>query len=304
MAHHKTAAKPKGFTAVTIIYNPNSTGDGRKNAYAFKRQLAELVDSKLIAITPTKYAGHAEKIAYTCALASPRPLIVASSGDGGYHEVINGVLRAQSEGAQVVTSLLPSGNANDHWNALHTDDTLARIATAQSTAIDVLLMTTENNGKTTRRYAHSYIGLGVTPLVGAELNKTTLGPLKELWVVTKTLFRASSVAIKVKGKRTKYTNLIFSNILQMSKVLTLADDGSVTDGKFEVNFYNGDSKLGLYGHLFKAAARSLDSQTHVTEFHFRTIKITKLQLDGEIISLAPKTNVVIHSERRLLQCII
>ncbi len=304
MAHHKIAAKPKGFTAITIIYNPNSTGDGRKNAYAFKRQLVELIDSKLIHITPTKYAGHAEKIAYTHALASPRALIIASSGDGGYNEVVNGVLRAQSEGAHVVTGLLPSGNANDHWNALHTDDTLARITTAQSNAIDVLLMTTEKDNKTTRRYAHSYIGLGVTPLVGAELNKIALGPIKEIWVVAKMLFRASSVAIEVKGKRTKYTNLIFSNILQMSKVLTLADDGSVTDGKFEINFYNGDSKLGLYGHLLKAAARSLDSQTHVQEFHFRTIKSTKLQLDGEIVPLAAQTTVVIHSERRLLHCII
>jgi diacylglycerol kinase (ATP) len=304
MAKAKMAAGPKGFTAITIIYNPVSTGDGHKNALAFKRQLKTIVDPKVVTIVPTKYAGHAEEIAYACAMASRRPLIVASSGDGGYHEVVNGALRAQAEGAQIVTSLLPSGNANDHWHALHSDDTFAAIKEGHSRRIDVLKMTTQNGRQTNSSFAHSYIGLGVTPLVGAELNKTTLGPIKELWIVARTLLHAPSVTIEIDGKRTKYTNLIFSNILKMAKVLTLAEDASITDGKFEVNFYNGTSRFGLYGHLVKAAASSLDSQTHVSEYHFRTIKRIRLQLDGEIVSLPTNTDVKITCEKQLLHCIV
>lgn len=304
MTNTKKAVRSPCFTDIVIIYNPNSTGNGRQNALQLKRRLVKVIDPKIVSLVATKHAGHAEEIAYQRALASKRTLLVSSSGDGGYNEVVNGALRAQAKGAQVTTGLLPSGNANDHWHALHRDDIVPAIVAGHVQRIDVLRMTAQKGHQTTIRFAHSYIGLGVTPLVGAELNKTTLGPLKELWVVARSLLHATSVAIERNGKRTRYTNLIFSNIFKMSKVLTLANEASLTDGKFEVNFYNSPSRFGLYRHLLKAAASSLDSQTHVSKFQFRTVKTTRLQLDGEIMRLAPNTNVSVSIEQKYLRCIV
>lgn len=304
MEHKKKSGQSRKFTSIVIIYNPNSTGNGRQNALQLKRRLAKAIKPAIVSVVATNHAGHAEDIAYRRALASARVLIVASSGDGGYHEVVNGALRAQDRGACVATGLLPSGNANDHWHALHQGDIMPAIVKGRTRHIDVMHLSATKDGRTISRFAHSYIGLGITPLVGAELNKVTLGPLKELWIVARTLLHPASVKIEVGGKRTSYTNLILSNVLKMSKVLTLADDASLTDGKFEVNFYNGQSRFGLYGHLLKAAASSLDSQTHVRTYQFRTLKATSLQLDGEIMRLAPNTNVSVKCRQKYLRCIV
>src|SRR5437764_2946213 len=98
------------FSTVLIIYNPNSTG----NSAGAARDLQKRLQTSLklpIRLLPTHYSGHAEELAYTGAKEHHNPLLVSSSGDGGYHEVINGAMRAQLTGAKPVCAVLPTGNA-------------------------------------------------------------------------------------------------------------------------------------------------------------------------------------------------
>ncbi len=83
------------YTSIDIIFNPNSTGPSKQYAEELYEQLSAEFTSTPIKLQNTTHAGHAETIAYKASMLTKRPLIVSSSGDGGYHEVINGVLAAQ-----------------------------------------------------------------------------------------------------------------------------------------------------------------------------------------------------------------
>src|SRR4051812_48781666 len=107
------------YTAISIIYNPKSTGASKANAFDLVKQLRHTPVAGLVRVTPTFFPGHAETLAYDLARSGERPLVISSSGDGGYNEVVNGVLKAQTEGATPTCGLLPSGNANDHYHNLH-----------------------------------------------------------------------------------------------------------------------------------------------------------------------------------------
>src|SRR4051794_35588548 len=104
------------FSVICIIYNPNSTGPSEDLA----RKLADDIRTTgaEINLLPTEHAGHATELAFDIATRHDNPLIISSSGDGGYNEVINGALRAQENGAHPVCAVLPAGNANDHSHAL------------------------------------------------------------------------------------------------------------------------------------------------------------------------------------------
>ena len=134
------------------------------------KELAEkLTVSVPIELVPTAHAGHATDLAYQFAKNKKRPLIISSSGDGGYNEVINGALRAKAEGADPVCAPLPAGNANDHNRALSQRPLHEAINDSAVTYIDVIRVSIDPKRSDGARFAHSYVGLGLTPTVAVEL---------------------------------------------------------------------------------------------------------------------------------------
>lgn len=292
------------YTSITIIYNPNSTGSGRQLAHELKRELGQKMPKQVVTVTPTKYAGHAEKMAIKLAKASKRPLIISASGDGGYHEVVNGIMKAKQDAATPIAGLLPAGNANDHFHNLHKMDTALAIKKAEIKQIDLLKLTGTSDGEPLVRYAHSYIGIGLTPKVGQELNKTNLNTLKEAWIVLKGLLFLQPVQIEIDGKKLSFDSLIFSNVRKMSKVLTLSSTAEMTDGKFEVTAFKRRNKFKLIATLVRGATRGLAGGERATEYKFKTLQPTVVQLDGEITSLDENTEVTVTLEHRALDCVV
>ncbi len=292
------------YTAIAIIYNPNSTGPSQANARELEKQLKATKLRKLVKVIPTQHAGHAEDLAYKLAKTTERPLIIMSSGDGGYHEAINGALRAQAEGATPTCGLLPSGNANDHYRNLHKRPVAEQIVAGKQRRIDILKLQTTIDGQPWQRYAHSYIGVGLTPKVAMELNKVKLNRLLETWIVIKTLHKMKATRLVVHGQERSYDSLIFSNVGSMSKVLSLSDSAELTDGKFEVISFRSHSKLYLLRQLVKAVTIGLHATRHTDHYSFTTVKPISLQLDGEIHKVSSKTDVAVRLEPGLLRCII
>jgi diacylglycerol kinase family enzyme len=251
----------------------------------------------------TKYAGHAEVITKQYAQTNEPVLVISSSGDGGYHEVINGALDSGS--SRIVTGVLPSGNANDHFHALHDDELIDRIARADSRTIDILKVSAHTGKKAWHRYAHSYAGVGLTPQIGQQLTKAKLNRFTESWLVLIHLFRFKPVKIKIDGRTYRYDSLVFSNIGRMSKVLSLADHASVHDGKFEVTGTRTRSPLNLFSFLIKAATVGLSSEARQhSRFQFRCVRALSIQLDGEVFSFAAGTDVTVTCEPAALRCIV
>jgi diacylglycerol kinase family enzyme len=295
------------YTAITIIYNPHSTRRAKRAAEELRDELKRRLPKQKLRLAKTKRAGHAEQLAYRAARAGKRPLIISASGDGGYHEVVNGLLRAQAEGASPTAGLVPAGNANDHFRNLNARTELAQqIAVDNVRTIDVLRFEYTADGKRQSRYAHSYIGLGLTPHAARQLNTHNLSKHKllEIWLVAKAILTLRTTRLIVRGTPRRYDSLIFSNIPSMSKYLSLSDISSAQDGKFEVTAFRRRNKFRLLMTLVTASTRGLKGTNQSRSYTFRTLKPQLVQLDGEIIRIDGDSEASVGIEPGILHCIV
>ena len=281
------------FTKVVVIFNPNSTGDSQAIAREFCDKLRKLRPSSEVILKETTHAGHGEELGYELTKASAGQLLLVSvSGDGGYNQLINGVMRAVDAGASApICAILPGGNANDHHSFVAQRTLLEAIAAGGLTKFDLLKVVTDQT-----RYAHSYVGLGLTPLVAVELNKHDLLAIKEMWLSLKTFWKLKPFKIIVAGKQRTFDSLIMANIGVMAKHLKLDPDaGPPQDGRFEVLRWSHNHKLRLVQQLLKAAIGKTDSPKSVTKFSFTTVAPMPMQLDGELIKLKANQAVTVVS---------
>lgn len=292
------------YTTIAVIYNPNSTGSSGAIAKKFVKKLQTRIPKQKVELIATERVGHAEELAYSIATASKKSLIISSSGDGGYNEVVNGAMKAQKEGCTVTTGLLPGGNANDHHRNLHEKDILDAIVENDTRNIDLIKLRGKSDGKKIARYAHSYIGFGLTPNVSQELNKTKLNIFNEVWLVARVLFIVRSVKLKIGLKAKHYDSIVISNVDTMAKYVKISQRSSVTDGKFEVTIFKRRNKLQLISVLLKASLTGVKENMRVSKFTLRTVDKTAVQTDGEIITLDARSRVVITAEKQILTCII
>lgn len=288
------------YSTIAILYNPISTGNSKALAETFKQEVLERFPDQDISIIPTEYAGHDEELAYSLSHEHAHPLIISSSGDGGYNNIVNGIMKAIKEGADPVAGLLPAGNANDHYRNLHDSDIIDAIATGAHRAIDVLKLTGTHKGRPFERYAHSYIGFGFTPAVGRELNRNTLNIFNQVWIVAKALLSTRAVSLVLDEKRHSYDSIIVSNVDTMSKVLKISQPSRVDDGKFEVTIFRKRNKFQLIGLLLHASIVGAKHDIRTDRFALKTVYNTLVQLDGEIESLDGATDVTITVEKQAL----
>lgn len=288
------------FSEVMIIYNPNSTGDSESNARDLQKRLKKSLKDIEITCIATKYAGHAEKLAGEFAKKYKKPLIVSSSGDGGYHEVVNGIMQAN---ANAIAAVLPSGNANDHSRVMHDQPIYKSIIQKNVSKIDLLKVSVTGQNKLVR-YAHSYIGLGLTPVIATELNRHTLNAFREAWLVTKIFYQYRPFKIKHADKLYSLDSLILTNINEMAKVLTLATDNRPDDGKFEIVTFPHNNKLRLLRKLLTAATSGLPTTQRKSSYQFEIIKAMPMQLDAEVIKLAKGSKIQVSSKRKTLSTIV
>ena len=292
------------YTKISVIYNPNSTGPSQQLARTFKKELLRKLPKQAIELIATDHAGHGEELAYRIATTQKNPLIISASGDGGYNEVVNGALKAQAEDANPTTGLLPAGNANDHYHSLHDKDLVDAIVGSDTKLIDVLHVKGVAEGKKLSRYAHSYVGIGVTPFVAKELNKTKLTVFNEIGIVAKALLASAAVRLIVDGKNHHYDSIIFSNIDKMSKVLKISQPSQLTDGKFEVTIFRRRNKLKLIAVLLQASVAGVKEDRQVAKFDFVTVNNTLMQLDGEIITLDAGAKSTVSIKKQILRCVV
>ena len=296
------------FTSAAIIFNPNSTGNAEEQAEELQAALSEAFPDIPITLLPTAHAGHAVELAYEAAKSlehSGSPLIISASGDGGYNEVINGALKAQDEGANPICAVLPSGNANDHARTMQDRPLLDIIKKDSVTQLDVLkLETTPEKGPKATRYAHSYIGLGLSPTVAVELNKHTLNSLMEAWIVLKTFWTVRPVVIRTGDKTLRLDSLICGIIPEMSKVLTISDEAKPDDGLFELTTFEHNKKLKLLLRIFKGVFSTLEAKSRLHDYECTLLSPAPIQLDGEVMKLGRNTLIKISICPRALRTFV
>lgn len=282
---------------IAIIFNPNSTGDAPALAKKFKKDISSLdITTKL---TPTKRAGHAVTLAKNISLKYKRPLIISVSGDGGYNEVINGAMQSkvESKKARPIVAVIGAGNANDHKRTVRADKSLAELITTQKAKPFDLLLLQAKGKKELERYAHSYIGLGLTSEAGNALNNEGKSRLQEIKAIVRTFIQLRPIKIKAssKSKQKKLDSLLFANINQMAKVATLSENIDIQDGKFEVIETKHRRKIALLIEMIKFAAYKPENPTSTKSYSFDLLTNASIQFDGEIEKLPKETKITVSS---------
>ena len=288
----------KAFDHIAIIYNPGSTGDAPRLADKFHKSLKQ--EGFSATLSPTKHAEHAIEIARKAALKYKRPLLISVSGDGGYNEVIRGAMEAkqQSDKARPVTAVIAAGNANDHKRVTRGDTPLLTLIRKNEVkTMDVLEVTARAKNFSLTTYAHSYVGLGVTPLAGDALNKQGKSLVSELRILFTTYAKFVPFPAEIDGRTREYNNIIFGNINEMAKVVKLHESVSLNDGKFEVIKMRHHSNIGMVLQLIYTAIFGVKKSRTTSEFTMKLPKKELVQLDGEIIKLPAGTTLTVRSIR-------
>ncbi len=282
------------FSQIIIIYNPNSTGDSAGNATRLHDELTSSLGTSVgISLVPTEYAAHAEQIARDAAKKYTDVLLISSSGDGGYNEVVNGVITSGNRRA--VCMVLPSGNANDHHEAVSTRSISDRILHPKLVQIDVIKVEAKKSGKPFVRYAHSYVGVGLTAYIGKKLTEATLNPVNEKWLVLRYLISFRSIVLKMDAEKRwhRYTNVVVSNIGHMSKVIQLTPNASVRDGKLELYSMRTNSTIRTVSALVFGSASGLSPTSQINNIQFTSRHKLQMQFDGEVIELDGKKPIAV-----------
>nr|WP_222131522.1 diacylglycerol kinase family protein [Pseudonocardia sp. C8] len=270
-----------------IVFNPGSTGDAGAHARALRDELAAARSELPVELRPTEYAGHARDIAREVASGPGRPLIVSASGDGGYNEVVNGIVDVPGTGA--AAAVLAAGNANDHERVTARRPLAEAILDGRTERMDLLEL---HRGDGPPRYAHSYIGFGLTPVVALEIEEGGKGTLREVLTTVRSFWAFTPFEIEFSaGERRRIDNLVFANIGEMAKVAELSEDSRPDDGRFEVVLLEHRPKWKQVAIAVRAALRGLGRQPATSEFRFTTCAPMPVQIDGEVDDVAAGTEV-------------
>lgn len=286
------------FTRIVVIYNPKSTGATRERSLRFQRRAQKYLGIP-VEIVATLHRGHAEELAKSYAEADDNTMIISCSGDGGYHEVVNGVLTSKKPGA--VLGLLPGGNANDHYAHMHSPQLLSRISARDATAVDVLRIRSSAGWE---RYAHSYVGFGMTAELNEILQRYDFRPFREIGLVVKNIFQTRPVRIEVAGKKERYDSVLLLNTNRMSKFVKTGPAASIQDGKFELVLFKKGSATQLVRHVARAATVGFRNARQTSEFSFTCRQDMPIQMDGEQRQLSKGETIVVESVSLALNCII
>lgn len=292
------------FDHIAVIYNPNSTGDAPDMAKKLAEQIDEHSDTLKVkaTLTPTKHARHAIDLARDIALKYKRPLIVSVSGDGGYNEIVNGAMQAKekSPSKRPVVAVIGAGNANDHRRVMRDRPLIELIVENQPKAFDLLHIEATAKNFSLTRYAHSYIGFGVTPEVGNELNKREKSLWSEISMILYTYRKYAPFRIERGGKTLVLDNLVFANINEMAKIIKLDEKNTVRDGQFEVIELPHRSKLHMFGTLIKAAINGFHNPPSFQTYSLQVLDALPIQLDGEIEKLPATSRVKVSSKHKAI----
>jgi diacylglycerol kinase (ATP) len=226
------AAASSPFDRVVVIFNPHSTGKAPQMAEQLRADLARRLPHIPVQLSPTERAGHGRELAREAA-GTGGPLVVSVSGDGGYNEVVDGVM--QADNPDVVCAVMAAGNANDHRRTTREQPLADAVVAGDVRRIDLLRLTTGTGVNARTQYAHSYIGMGLTPIVAGDLEKGGKGSLREIVSVVRTFARFQPFTIELDdGRQHRFDSLLFANIAQMAKYATLSDADQPDDGRFEI----------------------------------------------------------------------
>lgn len=288
------------FDRVVLIFNPTRAGMAAR-IDSLQEELATNLPGLQVVLLPTEFAGHARDLARSAA-GSGEPLIVSVSGDGGYNEVVNGVMDVPA--SKAVCTVLPAGNANDHHRSMQVRPLTEAIRAGSVRRIDLLRVTFRGMHREQVRYAHSYVGFGLTPLMAIGIEKGGKGKVLELISVARTLSGLRPFElVRADGATAKFDSLILANVSRMAKYGMVSESHSPDDGRFEVVTLPHAGLMRMALMTLRAVTLGLGHQPSVSSYAFTTRDAVPCQIDGEVVYVQAGTHVLVESAKGALSTI-
>lgn len=277
------------YSRICLIANPKSSNGGPQVAEELRQGLASAINEP-VTVHLTERAGHAAELAQELLVKDAVTLLVSVSGDGGYHELINGAMASRVD--QPFCAVYGAGNANDHHEYTYggEQELIERITTGKPRPLDLIRFEQpETASQSAVRYAHSYGGLGLAA-EGAKHANQSSGALAEAKLVFDVTTSAPPVRIRFGQRVHRYDHLVFFNIGRMAKFLKVRHRVSAGDGQVCMVRVRHRSAFGRATVLLQAATVGLKAR-RIAEVNFEVMEPALLQLDGEVIKLTAKTVV-------------
>jgi diacylglycerol kinase family enzyme len=230
-------------------------------------------------------------------------LVVAVSGDGGYNDAVNGVMDVP--GSNVVCMVVAAGNANDHHRSVGSLPALDAVVDGPVRSMDLLRLTvTGDRMDPVVRFAHSYIGFGLTAAMARGIEHAGKGRIRELTGVARTLPRLRPFEIeRADGARARFASLVLANVSRMAKYGTVSDSRDPSDGRFEVIGVPAAGRWALALMTLRAVTVGLGPQHSVERYAFTTLNALPLQIDGELLEVPAGAGVLVESAHRAIRVI-
>ncbi len=277
-----------------IIYHPAGT---------ILPQVKELLHKHGFAyeMTLTERPGHARELSRALA-EQGCPLVVAAGGDGTVNEVINGLMRAELNGAgRPALGVLPIGRGNDFAFGAGIpaglDEACAALARDERRRIDIGQVTGGDFPQ--GLYFGNGVGLGFDAVVGFEAAKMTRvsGALSYLAAVWNTMFiyaKAPVYEITFDGQQVRKRFLMVStmNGRRLGGMFMVTPDGDAGDGMFDVCMAGQISQIGILGVVPKFIQGTQASHPEVSivrasKIHIRAVEGSiPAHADGETVCTA------------------
>jgi diacylglycerol kinase family enzyme len=292
MKDHREAAH---FDRIVLIYNPAAGRAPAVLAEQLREDLERRAPGVPVSLAPTAFPGHGRALARE---AGGRPLLVSVSGDGGYNDVVNGAMDA---GAEAVCAVMGAGNANDHRRSTRSRPIAEAIVRGEVRRMDLLRLTVGEGVRQWSRYAHSYIGFGLTPLMAIGIEEGIKGRFTELLSVARALRSLAPVEIaRPDGARAVLDSLILANINRIAKYGKVSQAGFPDDGMFEVILLPHGAKWRIALMALQAVTIGLGARASVTSYSFTSNCAIPLQIDGEVMEVRADTRVLVESVHQVL----
>ncbi len=275
------------------VVNPRG---GRHQGIAILEQVRPVFDAAGwdLAVSVTKYSGHARELARTLPLDGYHGLCVLG-GDGTVHEVVNGLME-RGQPRLLPLGFIPTGSANTLHQHLQCADPLVaarRIVAGRTGRLDLVRVTMG----TQVVFCVDLIGWGSIAEVNCRAERWRfLGPSRytaaALWQIVQARCRRAKVLLDDRVFENEFLFVIACNVKFAGKGLMMAPRAELGDGKLDIVLCRSASRfqmLRLFARLFTGSHVTLDC----VEYHqVKSLAIESaggepLDIDGEVKGHAP-----------------
>ncbi len=293
------------FGPMLVIANPTA---GRGRNAVLPRLVGALRDAGLAHhVEPTRGPGHATELAQAAVTERDMRYVVAVGGDGTVHEVVNGLVDAETgrpRREDAVLGVVAGGSGCDFIRTFGLDrapETVVRHLAGETThRIDLgrVRVTGDDGEVHTRVFANiAECGWGADVTERANGLPRFMGPSRYLAAILMATFRVTQVPTKVTVDHTEVdeplSQVIIANGQFFGGNIKVAPRALPDDGRFNVQTWRGKPmdvlrelpRVRIGEHLDRPDIREWQSTTVTVE----SATPVRVEADGEVLGRTPAT---------------